>query len=348
MQEGHVAVVDWWRKQIARYRDNRQKRRDYALGVEAVVDRVDPRLRGLAGYRTRLTPALEKGVASADALVASLPAPLLVSRDGWAANRRLRAYFANPGQMQEVLGGNRMLRDFLTGAAAANVTEVYAAMSMRMDRRTRFGSELDGDRLLSDQRQETISFSDFRIGAVAGDEAAFRKALRRRVLEEVAARAMQRIMGMRTRRDMMSEEKTRLQWKLKMYEMREAGVGTLWHDSAAYRRHMEGLRSELGTVSTGLDDLVAQAGDLADFLEIVALEFEQIDQAVRLESTTLCLTDMNVESSPERGGKVLELTALRVGKRRPRIVELIRFPPHEISVDPDRALRRAARALGVH
>lgn len=342
-----MVMSDWWRTKASEFRRERQKRRSYALGVEALIDRVDPGLRGLSGYRERLIPALKQGVATTEALIDSLPAPLTASREGWVDSRRLRVYFATPQQMHEALGESRMVRDFLTSATGSNVTEVYAAISMRMDRKTRFGTALDGDRLLSDQRQESIDFSDLRVGALAGDEDTFRKALRHRILEEVTARAIQRILGSRMRRDAMTEQKTLLQWKLKMYEMRQSGVGTLWHDQAAYQRHIDELKNELGAVSEGLDELVERAGDIADFLEMLATEFEQVEHTVKLESSSFYLDDMNIEMPPERGGKRLELATFRVGKRRPRVFDLIRFSPDDVSVDTGRALRRAARELGV-
>jgi hypothetical protein len=327
-----------------------ERRRRIALldGVEVIVDRVDPRLRALTNYRSRLLPALEEAVQAVDTLIETLPPPVPISREAWADLPELRAFFTNPAALQETFDSDTNVRDFLTSAEAHGATEVFAALSMRLDRATRFGSEMVGEQILADQQQEAISFSDYRIGVLAADEPRFRRALRRRVLEEVAARAMQKILGLRSRRDMLSEEKDVLKWKLKIFEMRKAGIGTLMHDQATYDRHIASLRSEIGSVSTTLDDLLQRAGTLEDFLDIAVDSFETVGATITINPVDIYVNAMNVETSPERGGQLLKLWELRFGRRRPRIVLLVRFSPNFPSVDTEKALRRAARALGVH
>jgi hypothetical protein len=342
-----VGLMDLFGSWASQLRTQQARRRKIQQGVEAIVDRVDPRLRGLSGYRARLMPALETAVVAVDSLIASLPRPLEVTREGWAADPLLHAYFTSVRHMQEAFDSSPALRDFLTSAAATGGTEIYAMLSMRMERRTRFGMEMHGESLLADQQQVAVGFDDYRIGAVATDEAGFRQALRRRVLEEVATRAMQRIMGMRTRREAMTEEKARLQWKLKIHEMRKTGIGGLWHDEAGYERHIAALREQIGDAQIGLDELVAHAGNIEHFLEMTAEEFEKAGETMRIDSVALHLDEMNVERSAQRGGRELLLNQFHVGRRRPRVVQAIRFSPSFVSIDTGRALRRAARALGV-
>lgn len=341
-------VAGWFREWRQARKVARERHRALLDGVEAIVDRVDPRLRALASYRSQLVPALETAVQAVDGLIDALPPPVLVGRDAWTSTPHLRAYFTNPEKMQETFDTDSNVRDFLTSAEARGATEIFAAMSMRLDRSTRFGSEMVGDQVLADQRQSAISFSDYRIGVLATDENDFRRGLRRRVLEEVAARAMQQILGMRSRRDSLSEEKDVLKWKLKIFEMRRAGIGSLLHDHTTYDRHVEALQSKLGSVSTTLDDLLDRAGTLDDFLDITVEAFETAGDTLKIDPLKICVNNMNIETSVERGGQELLLREFRFGKRRPRIVTLIRFSPSFPSVDTDRALRRAARALGVH
>lgn len=343
-----MKLTQWWRSWSQSRREAREKQAALANGVELIVDLVDPRLRGLTNYRSRLVPALKTAVQAVDVLIDALPAPMALSREAWTTDRQLRAYFTSPNSMQDFFDTNPEVRDFLTSSAALGATEVYAALSMRIDRSTRFGTEAVGEQILADQKQKTIGFSDYVVGVLAQDETAFRNALRRRVLEEVAARTMQQILGMRTQRDALSEREDTLKWKLKIYEMRKAGIGTLLHDDDVYDRHITKLQEELGSVSTGLQDLLQRAGDLEDFLDITVQAFATVDQTIKLSPTQICINDMNVETTPERGGDEMTIYEFRIGKRRPRAVQLIRFSPLYPSVDTDRALRRAARALGIH
>jgi hypothetical protein len=316
--------------------------------VEEVVDRVDPRLRAMTGYRSRLAPALESAVHVADALVNTLPEPIPISRREWSEQPLLRAYFASADSMQEVFDSSVELRDFLTSARSHGAQEIYGAVGMRMDRKTTLQIELHGEVLRRDQQRTAVSFSDHRLGVFALDQQGFRKALRRRILEEVAARAMQRIMGLRTQRDALAEEQVKLQWKLKMYQMRRDGIGNLWHDKEHYERHIADLQGQLGNTSERLDDLLGRAGNLEHFLDATVEAFEKTADTIQVSQQSLRLDPMNLELPDDTAIEPLNLCAFKVGRRSPRYVQLVRFSPDYASVDAGQAMRRAARSLGVH
>ena len=53
-------IGEWWRARKARRDAQRERKVRLRRGVDEVVDIVDPRLRGMPGYRARLAPALER------------------------------------------------------------------------------------------------------------------------------------------------------------------------------------------------------------------------------------------------------------------------------------------------
>ena len=343
-----MALLDLWRNWRARRRQLAAERLALHRGIEELVDLVDPRLRGMPGYRSRLAPALRHAVGVADRLVSGLSDPLWVDRRSWSQQPLLRAYFTSADVMREIFDNSNELRDFLTSAAALGADEVYAAMGMRMTRSTRLQTELQGDVLLRDQQRTVVSFSDHRLGAFATDQESFKRSLRRRLLEEIAMRAMQRIMGLRTQREALEEEKTRLQWKLKMYQKQTDGIGGLWHDQSRLGRHIQALEEQLGETREELQDLLTRAGDIEDFLDATVEALRDIEQTVSIDWHTLHLDAMNVEANAEAGTPALSLCAIRIGRRQPRIVQLIKFSPEFFSVDTGKSLLRAALALGVH
>lgn len=342
-----MGIGEWWRAKRAARAAEREWHARINRGVDEIVNIVDRRLRGLPGYRARLAPALEKAVVFADELVACLPEPLTVGRDRWANDPRLRAFFVNPDELQAFFDRNREIREFLASAEAQGAHVVLAVIGMQMDRRSGFGVGLQGDVLQRETQQVSVSFSGHRVGAIAADEESFRIRLRRRVLEEIANRAMQRVLGMKTRRDALAEEETTLRWKLKIYEMQRDGMGTLWHEQDHYDRHIQSLRGRLQQTKASLDDIAAHAGNIDHFLQATVEEFEKAAETIRLEPLSLHVDAMNVETGPGPGSRPLDLAQFRVGRRRPRILQPVRFPPDFVRTDSGLALRRAARALGV-
>lgn len=343
-----MTIAGWWRRQRAERAAQRQRMVRLRTGVDELVEIVDPRLRGLPGYRAKLAPALERAAVFADELVAAtLPEPLTVARDRWAADPLLRAFFASVDEMQAFFDRSSELREFLASAEGRSALVIHAVIGMQLDRRTGFGTGLQGDVLQRERQQVSVSFSRHRLGVIAADEDSFRGRLKRRVLEEIANRAMQRVMGMKARRDVLAQEETTLRWKLKIYEMQRDGMGTLWHERDRYDRHIRSLRARLEETRAGRDDVAARAGNIAHFLEATVEELETAAETIRVEPLSLTVDAMNVETKPGPGSRELRLVQFRVGGRRPRIVQPLQFSPEFPRIDTGLALRRAARALGV-
>jgi len=344
-----VALGNWWKNRQARRRRQRERAQAFDHGVEEIVDRVDPRLRGLSDYRSRLLPALQDAVAVTNELIDSLPAAVEATPARWS-EAPLRSFFASPDRLRQTFEQSHELRDFLSGSEARGATEIYGMIGMRMEHKTSLQRELQ-DGIEREQQVVSISFSDHRLGALSTDPEAFQRALRRRILEEMALRAAQRIMGLTSRRDALAEQQAQLQWKRKIYQMRRDGIGGLRPGSTSCDRHIEELNRKIDDNTDDLNELLAQAGSIDDFLDVTVETFERIGETVRLQPLQLCLDHLNRECTSVNGDSVraqpLRLAELRVGRRRPRVIQPVRFSPRDYSVDVGRALRRAARALGV-
>ena len=54
-----MELAQWWRSRVRLRRMQRAREARVDKVVQAVVDTVDPRMRGLSGYRRKLAPAIE-------------------------------------------------------------------------------------------------------------------------------------------------------------------------------------------------------------------------------------------------------------------------------------------------
>lgn len=341
-------MFKWLRDYLDNSRAQREREARLDKVVQAVVDKVDPRMRGLSGYQRKLAPAIEEAARYAGELADDLPEPLEVARNRWAQEPCLRACFASVDSMQELFDNDRGLRKFLSSGEALGASEVFTTIGMRIDRKTQHGYALRGEVVQRGVQQTAVSFADHRIGVAATNLETLRVGIQRRVLEELATRAMQRIMGMETRKESLSEQQATLRWKLKIYEMREDSLETIWRDKEVYERHAKDLRERLHVTETNLDDLMARAGNIEHFLEATVEEFSKARELISCEPLTLWLNNMNIEVEPNApDAKEVRLVQVRVGRRRPRALQLVRFSPDFPRLDTGAALRKAARALGV-
>lgn len=343
-----MAISGWFKRQLAEWQEKSRERAQIDRGLEEIIDAVDPRLRSVSGYKRRLEPAALRAYDYAVKCAEDIPAPIEVTRDRWVRDPNLRAYFASADSMQEVLDGSQSLRRFLSSTEAMNAERVFVGLGMRLDERKGLGHALHGDTVQSDVVQTTVSFNDHNVALVATSEEELRRKAVRRILEELATRAMQQIMGKRLRRDSLAEESAVMRWKLKIYERGAQGLGTLSHDQEVYERHAENLRQRLDETQSDLQSLLEGAGTIEDFMRLTIEVFDTASDDIIFEPFTLLVDNMNVmRKEQDKDAKELALTRVRIGRRRPRVVQMLSLSPDYVRTDPRAAIRKAARALGV-
>ena len=343
-----MAITGWFKRRLAEWQQKSRERAQIDRGLEEIIDAVDPRLRSLSGYKRRLEPAALRAYEYALQCAADIPAPIEVTRDRWARDPNLRAYFASVDSMQEVFDGSQSLRRFLSSTEAMNAERIFVGLGMRLDERKRLGHALHGETVQSDVEQTTVSFNDHNVALVATSEEELRHQAVRRILEELATRAMQQIMGKRLRRDSLAEESAVMRWKLKIYERGAQGLGTLSHDQEVYERHAEDLRQRLDETQSDLQSLLEGAGTIEDFMRLTIEVFDTASGYIIFDPFSLLVDNMNVmRKEGDKDAKELALTRVRIGRRRPRVVQMLSLSPDYVHFDSRAAIRKAARALGV-
>jgi hypothetical protein len=343
-----VGLFDRFRKLRNRRQSSRSERAAFDRQVDAVVEAVDPRLSMAPGYRRRLAPALREAIRVIDAQFATLPPPLEVSRERWSREPFLRAAFTNPDAMQKLFDDHRPLRRFLASAEARGAGTIYAGLGMSLGLDRRFGHALHGDVVQRDVAQTALSLGDHRLSAFATDPAQLAESVRRRVLQDLAARATQAVFGSRMRKEQLGEERVKLQMRLRLYEQEVRGLAGLWHDEEVITRHAQALRDELAATEGELETLSHSAADIDDFLDMTVAVFAGMERDVRLESQELHVDAMNLcHDGPGEGTSALQLTVAHVARRPPRVIRLLSFAPGFVRFDSGDGLRQAARALGV-
>jgi hypothetical protein len=156
--------------------------------IEAVVDRVNPKLRLASDYQARLGPAIERFLVAAREDVSRIPAPHLATPDAWVSDPDLHAFFATAQDLVALVSRARQVKELFRAQPGADTA--YGLLGMSVESRQVFGTELQGDMVRQDVPQETLSFGDHRINLVAADEAALRQTLVRALGEQVLIEAL--------------------------------------------------------------------------------------------------------------------------------------------------------------
>jgi hypothetical protein len=171
--------------------------------IERAVKAIDPLLKLVSGYERKLAPTVSRALDYCAELAAAIPGPVDISSRAFGADPLVHAIFGGPGDIAEMLGKNREVRQFLADPGQGDAEEFFALLGMRPRERTVMGTALRGDMLQTEVPQQLLYFADHtlwgpgrsyeitrqRLQAAAFDSLAFRFADRVSELREQQATA---------------------------------------------------------------------------------------------------------------------------------------------------------------
>jgi len=162
--------------------------------IERAVDGTDPSLRAVSGYRRKLRPAVLTAIDHVVTLADGLSPPRLATRESYSHDPLLQAMFLSAHQMQKIL------QDLLSAHIVGNGV-VYALLVMDMQQRGVFGAELQGNTVVRDVPQVTVSFANHRLVDPSDDEGETLHLLKRRAFDHLLKMALKRMLATKDLRE---------------------------------------------------------------------------------------------------------------------------------------------------
>jgi hypothetical protein len=316
------------------------------MGVESVVDAVDPRLRAHSRYSAKLAPAIACTIVHLRRLAELMPEPFALSRSAWTDDPRVNAFFATPGEVPEALGASDELRAFFGAAANAAAGEAHALLGMAKSEREVFAPALVDGTLRQDVAQTTVSFSHHRLICAAPDAAACRREVGVRMLRRLAALALQRLTALEALATELEQRKALLGARLRLLRLREKGLEEIAgtpSDCAAEITSLEAelqatadehldARASLATLQTRIDQINAVFGAPAEHIDLARVEL----RVNRL--------GYKVAASSGEPASNLTLSELSIGDGLRAVIAIVRCARSELP-SPESLAARAARVL---
>lgn len=319
--------------------------------IERVVDGTDPRLRAAPHYRRKLWEPVERAVDYVVEHAATLPPPIAFGRRHFTTDPRLRALFANPDQLLEMLSCSPALRGHLQPTAAAPPAEIYAALRMERTEKTVFGMELHGDQVLRDIPQTAVNFHNHQIAFPAASEAETRQELQKRAFDYLIEAALQRLLSIRARKHQLEQQQRRLlQHKAHVLKSARLGLEPLLANPATPRPpDSAATEQQLREIETELRQIRADSATIEEQLALVAATLREPEQHLQLERISLTLDHMNIRvpTDSPRAANTLTFDEVQIENHHRFIVLLVRFPRSEIPPPTD-FFEEAQRFLNVN
>lgn len=315
----------WLATWLAGRRATRERERAVAAAVEQVVEGTDPRLRAVSAYQRKLAPAVGQTLEFVAELVASLPAPIELSRGAWQDDPHVNAFFGAADDVRQTLTRSKELRDFFQ--QHPKVDQVHALLTLTREERTVLGMRLQGETVQREVPQTSVSFVGHQILAPAASEAEVREQARQRALNLFVAHAQARIADIQVQREGLERERQVQQLRLRQARTRAQSLAAV-DDGAA---EIEAIERSLAENAIALEALGGTLASLDDYLEQVREVFARPEDHLQRATVTLRVSRMGIkldDQAPELGSD-LSLLELSMGAVR-RVVTLVRCPREEM------------------
>ena len=317
------------------------------LAVEAIVDAVDPRLRSVSRYQSKIAPGAERTIAHMRALARDLPEPIEFSRAAWSSDPLLNAFFATATEMPALLGRSEELRAFFAAPANAAAAEAHALLGMLKAERQVFAPAIVDGALRQDVAQTTVSFDKHRLLAPAAELLDCRRQVGLLILRRMAELALERITALGERATELEQRKAMLGSRLRMLNLRRNGIEEIAAGDAS--AEIAAIEKELKATVDDFHDAKASLATLDTRIEHIKAIFDAPAEHVSLARTELRVNRMGYKVAEEfgRGGGAAHPDRA-VDRQRPDRRDRVRALPARRTAAqgrPDRA-RGEGTALG--
>lgn len=315
--------------------------------IERTVDGTDRRLRALSGYRRHLRVPVAQAVRHVIDLVAQLPDAGEISPGQYGSDPRLRAAFASPGHLSEVLRRFQTVRDYLDWRGGTLPDEIYGLLIMSRRKRRVLGMELDGTYLKRDVLQTAVSFSDHRYIAPADTECATRRELEKQAFDFLLERAAERIGAEKLRRGDMLRNRQLLRRQVEAMKSRPGRRALSTSETVRPGRGLNEIEAEIERIDARLGRSASVKLSLDESLQVVIDTLNRGDQFLMLQPLSMNIDHRGIEiDSRAHPDEPIEMNEVSSPNGFRRIVLLGRIPRCHLS-RPGDTISRGEAYLGL-
>ncbi|MBI4986442.1 MAG: hypothetical protein HZC24_14135 [Rhodocyclales bacterium] len=301
--------------------------------IEQAIDRVDPRLRIVSGYKRKLAPAVRHALDYCDGLVQEIPGPIDIGIRAFGKDPLVHAFFAAPEDIGRMLGTSREVRKFVADPRNLAADDFFALIGMRRKEKTVLGLAQQGNLISEGVPQRLLYFADHTLRELATDPAATRGGLRTSSFESLAA-------SFAVHLDALRREKTDMHtaWEQERAFARSLAAQAVVEADAHAHRRFE-LEAGLRAMASSLEP--------AHVLEALAAWLADPAPRLHLVSTAVAVDRLGVLSKPSPDDPDVQMLNFPelVGRDRRRWIVMLARIAREDAMRAQEESREANRYL---
>jgi hypothetical protein len=272
--------------------------------TERVVEGTDKRLRAYGNYRKALHRPVEAAVVHVIDLIDALPQPTEISRETFASDPRLHAFFGSFARLQEKVTVARNVRDYVEHAGLGASDQVYGLLSMERKETKKTGAAMHGDMIQRDVIQTSVKFFNHHFAGVTNSLEESGIELKKMAFDYLIERALEGIVSARTQRAELQQEHRLLERKLAAMRAGNWGLGEVMTKDADPHPDLDSLSAEIDSLETEMSKLGDSQEVLGRNMDIVRDTLGRPDRLLSIRNVTVSLDRMNTKLDDTASGNV--------------------------------------------
>lgn len=315
--------------------------------IDRTIDGTDRRLRALGNHRKRLREPVSIAVRHIIDLVGRLPPPTEIGPQCYGSDPCLRAAFASPNRLAEVLGQCQTIRDFERACSGPPPDAIFGLLTMSREERTVLGMEMDGETLRRDVMQTSVSFTQHRFIAPADSERATRRELKKRGFDYLLEKALERIIDAKARRGELARNRQLLRRKLEALKSGQWGLESAFFEGDDYCPCVEALEADIAAIDEELGQGAGIELGLDESLAHIAEILSSPEDWLALNTLRLHLDYRGIKlgEADAEAGDTLEFSEIS-SLQGPRRIVLLGWIPRDQLPEPKDVIKLGQAYLG--
>jgi len=257
---------------------------DLLPAIDRAVSGVEPLLKQISSYPHSYRKPVAFALEYARSLAASLPSPVIISRDSYAKDAFVHALFPAMDTVSETLCSSMAVQDYRHNFPASN--EIYALMGMRRNEKTVVGMELSGQTIQRDVVQKAVYFTSHTLENPAPSE--------RQARDQVAWSFFDSLVGKVKRK--VERRKQHKQSQLQERDMLMARLRTA--DAQARPSLEEQLAKTLSSMESTINSL-----ELSNYIKDFEAVLLNPEKYLSLVQTPIILDSMGIRQAGDATGQ---------------------------------------------
>lgn len=320
-----LSALSWVKKQIKTISSQHTHRAEVNRALEAAIDIADSKIRLASKYKQVALPAIEEAMGYSSKLVAALPGPICLSSRNYHTDPQLKAIFKSPEHIRDVL--QRIPAG--TKEQYPKNADIIALLTMSKEIKTTFGHERQGEMILRDAAMQTINFYDHLLVAPSNCLENTQAMLEEKVLEILAATAMETINSLREELAELRERRAHLSSMKRMLRGKNQAFGNLAPPSYETRKKIEDIEKLLVETTLAVEEKKKRIGIPEKSLQHLIATFTHPEEAISIEELSLDLNWMNVlqKKKEQKDVNTIRLAEFSAGEELKRQGILVTISP---------------------